>query len=106
MPRINTRDAHELISELKPFTTNGSIRAEWDGPDYVVYSYGTAIAVINPEAETVTANTHRYSVTTSRHQSTTRRGLAVLIARDGYELRNIGEPAAFRNITGQPARDY
>lgn len=105
MPRVNTRDAHELISELIPFTTNGSIRGEWRGPDYVVSSYGTAIAVITPENGKITANTARYSVTTSKHQNTTSRALAALVARDGYDIEHIAEPAAFRELTGHYASE-
>jgi len=77
MPRINTRNADEYISELKPFTSNGAISADWDEAGaYVVKSYSTAIAVIYPDDNRAILNTARYSATTSRHQQEARIGAA------------------------------
>ena len=105
MPRINTNKAHELIAELKPFTSNGSLSANWQNGDYVVLSYGTAIAVISPDDQKVIMNSARYSVTTSRHQGEARQGVAALVARTGYDIENIATPAAFRSMTGHYASD-
>ena len=105
MPRVNTNDAAPLIAELKPFTTNGSLAGNWSGSDYVVTSYGTAIAVISPEEQRVIMNSARYSVTTSRHQGEAREGVAALVARNGYDIENISTPAAFRSMTGHYASD-
>jgi hypothetical protein len=101
MPRINTREADRYIAELKPFTSNGAISGEWAGPDYVVRSYSTAIAVITPDSGTAILNGARYSNTTSRHQSETRHGVSRLT---GYQVTELKEPEAFTELTGHNAR--
>ena len=50
------------------------------GIDYVVYSYGTAIAYRTENKEWVVPDA-KYSVTTSRHQSTIRYALTLIGAR-------------------------
>ena len=97
MPRINTNQAHELIAELKPFTSNGSLSANWQNGEYVVMSYGTAIALVNPSENLAVLNGRRYSVTTSKHQGQARRGVADLA---GYDIRTAADPAEFEELTG------
>lgn len=97
MPRINTREAHQLIAELKPFTSNGSLSANWQNGDYVVMSYGTAIALVNPEDNLAVLNGRRYSNTTSRHQGQARRGVLDLA---GYDIRTAADPGEFEELTG------
>lgn len=100
MPRINTRQAHALIGELKPFTSNGAISAELDGGAYVVRSYSTAIAVIYPNKGDAILNGAKYSVTTSKHQIQTRLGVSAL----GYAVTELDDPEAFTEATGYRAR--
>jgi len=101
MPRINTRHADEYISELKPFTSNGAISADWDEAGaYVVKSYSTAIAVLYPDDNCAILNTARYSATTSRHQQEARIGAA----KRAIKVREIDDPAAFELATGHRAR--
>ena len=97
MPRINTNKAHELIAELKPFTSNGSLSANWQNGDYVVMSYGTAIALVNPSENLAVLNGRRYSVTTSKHQGQARRGVSDLA---GYDIRTAADPDEFEELTG------
>lgn len=62
----NTRDA---IAAREDFQTGGAMRAETDlDGTYRVYSYGAIIAQCNKYGEWVKA-THKYSVTTTSHQS-------------------------------------
>ena len=100
MPRINTRHAHQLIEELKPFTSNGAISAEMDGAAYVVRSYATAIAVIYPNKGEAVLNGAKYSVTTTKHQTQAARGVAAL----GYAVTELDDPQAFTEVTGHRAR--
>jgi hypothetical protein len=78
MARVTTREASEQIANLQPFTTNGSLRGEWQGNAYVVTSYSTAIAYVNPTEGVALLNGQRYSVTTSNHQGQARRGVRSL----------------------------
>lgn len=78
MARVTTRQASEQIRNLQPFTTNGSLRGDWANGAYVVTSYSTAIAYIDPSEGVALLNGQKYSVTTSRHQSQTRLGVHYL----------------------------
>lgn len=78
MPRVSTREASGQIRNLQPFTTNGSLRGEWQHGAYVVTSYQTDIAEINPTAGTAILNGQKYSSTTSRHQAVVRLGVHYL----------------------------
>jgi hypothetical protein len=78
MARVTTRQASEKIRNLEAFTTNGSLRGDWQGGAYVVTSYSTAIAHIAPTEGVALLNGQKYSVTTSRHQSQTRLGVHIL----------------------------
>ncbi len=101
MPRINTRNAYELIGELQPFTSNGAISADFDqAGNYVVRSYSTAIAVLYPDEARAVMNEAKYSVTTSKHQTQARIG----IDRLGYVMTKQEDPAAFEIATGHRAR--
>lgn len=101
MPRINTRQADQYIAELKPFTSNGAISADFDGEgNYVVKSYSTAIAVLYPEKQTAILNGARYSVTTTKHQTEARIGVSSL----GFASVEIDDPEAFTEATGYRAR--
>lgn len=101
MPRINTRHADEYISQLKPFTSNGAISADFDQQGaYVVKSYSTAIAVIYPDQARAIINGAKYSVTTSKHQTEVRQGVSAL----GFVSETIDNPDAFTEATGHRAR--
>ena len=101
MPRINTRQADQFIAELKPFTSNGAISADFDQQgNYVVKSYSTAIAVIYPNQSRAVINGVKYSVTTSRHQTEARQGVSAL----GFISETIDNPDAFTEATGHRAR--
>lgn len=101
MPRINTRHADEYISQLKPFTSNGAISADFDGEgNYVVKSYSTAIAVLYPDQSRAVINGATYSVTTSKHQTEVRQGVGDL----GYAVETIDDPDTFTARTGHRAR--
>ena len=100
MPRINTRHADRFIAELKPFTSNGAISAEMDGAAYVVRSYSTAIAVLYPNKAEAVLNGAKYSVTTTKHQTEARQGVAAL----GYAVTELDDPEAFTEATGYRAR--
>lgn len=101
MPRINTRHADQFIAELKPFTSNGAISADFDGAgNYVVKSYATAIAVIYPDTQTAILNGAKYSATTSKHQTEARQGVSSL----GFARLEFDNPEAFTEATGYRAR--
>ena len=101
MPRINTRHADEFIAELKPFTSNGAISADFDSAgNYVVKSYATAIAVIYPDTQTAILNGAKYSVTTSKHQTEARTG----VSRLGFAEVELTNPDEFTEATGHRAR--
>lgn len=101
MPRVSTNTAAAMMSNLLPFTTNGALSADWDGQGrYVVRSYSSAIAVVNPDTNTVHLNTARYSVTTSKHQSLVAYAVEIL----PMDLIMIDNPADFEAITGHRAR--
>ena len=101
MPRINTRQADQYIAELKPFTSNGAISADFDGEgNYVVKSYSTAIAVLYPETRTAILNSAKYSATTSKHQTEARQGVSSL----GFARLEFDNPEAFTEATGYRAR--
>lgn len=101
MPRINTRQADTYIAELRPFTSNGAISADFDTEgNYVVKSYATAIAVIYPEQSRAVINGAKYSVTTSKHQTEVRQGVSQL----GYATETIDNPDTFTQVTGHRAR--
>jgi hypothetical protein len=78
MARISTQQASEKIRNLEAFTTNGSLRGDWQGSAYVVTSYSTAIAYIDPSEGVALLNGQKYSVTTSKHQSQTRLGVHIV----------------------------
>jgi hypothetical protein len=104
MPRINLNDAPEFIYRAEEFNSQAAISGLWDGDGrYVVRSYTTAIAVIDPAAGTVTLNDCRYSNTTSRHQSAARRA-AGLLAADGFAIVTLNDPDEFTDLTGHRAR--
>lgn len=56
-----------LLARREPFQGN-SMRAEWIGRTYTVWSYRTVIAEAEQDGG-VTHNEQRYSVTTSHHQN-------------------------------------
>lgn len=94
MTRTTTGKAYAPISELQPFTTSGALSGRapygehfgpWDSgrlprehvesfqrATYAVFSYATPIAWVT-DGRWVIPGT-RYSLTTSRHQSTARYG--------------------------------
>jgi hypothetical protein len=92
--RTTTGKAHAPIADLQPFTTSGALSARtpygetfgpWDSgrlprehvesfqrATYAVFSYATPIAWVTDGAWFIPGT--RYSLTTSRHQSTARYG--------------------------------
>lgn len=101
MPRVTTREASQEIRQLRDFTTNGSLKGAWQNGAYVVTSYSTAIAHIDPTAGVAYLNRQRYSVTTSRHQGVT--GYAVqLVAGDlGLEIDSVETAKEFLERIGE-----
>ena len=96
MPRINSRLAADYIRDLKPFSSNGALSAEYRGTDYVVSSYDTAIASVSSNG-TAYLNYAIYSNTTTRHQLAAWLGL-----RDLNPLK-ISSPVEFTGLTGHRA---
>lgn len=101
MTRISTRDAHRIaryVVNRDPFKTHGALEGRtpygetfgpWDdgrlpqefrdsftSADYAVFSYATPIAWHVPDFGWVMPET-RYSLTTTRHQSTLRYALSI-----------------------------
>jgi hypothetical protein len=92
--RTTTGGAHGHISDRQPFTTSGALSGRaphgqhfgpWDSgrlprehvdsfqrATYAVFSYATPIAWVVDDAWVIPAT--RYSLTTSRHQSSARHG--------------------------------
>ena len=96
--RTTTRNAHAIARALQagdPFTTSGALSGEpyplmvgggrlsynWasriDRPLYVIRSYATAIAWQNNDGTWIMPD-DKYSVTTSKHQSTVRYALSMI----------------------------
>lgn len=62
------RDIPRLLSKREQFEGN-SMRAEWVGSTYHVYSYATLIAISDPRDHTRYINEQHYSSTTARQQT-------------------------------------
>lgn len=101
MPRVSTQEANRQIRELKDFSTNGSLRGEWRGGEYVVTSYSTAIAVVRPSEGVAYLNRARYSVTTSRHQGQTGFGVSQLADRMPLEVYELKTEREFAECLGK-----
>lgn len=86
MPRVSTQKANREIAEFRNFSTNGALGGNWEGSEYVVTSYRTAIARVNPSQGVAVLNNQKYSVTTSRHQGQTRYGISQLAEKLGLEV--------------------
>ena len=72
--RLNRKEVIAAISRLDDFSSHtGSMRGEWQGEIYVVYSYNQWIG--QTDGTHWNLNNQRYSVTTSRHQSYLRRAI-------------------------------
>lgn len=73
--RITLRDARVRVQAAEPFkTANGQLYGEWTTPNiYVVYSYGEhwPLFVWDAAASRWMENENRYSVTTSKHRTST-----------------------------------
>lgn len=76
--RIPNYKAHEAIAGFRNFQ-GSNLRGgfEQDGTKYVVYSYWTKMLEVDVETGEVDYNARKYSRTTSKHQSTILRGLAM-----------------------------
>jgi hypothetical protein len=76
--RIPNYKAHEAIAELRAFQ-GSSFRGgfEFDGSKYVVYSYWTKMLEVDVATGEVEYNARKYSRTTTKHQNTILRGLAM-----------------------------
>jgi hypothetical protein len=86
--RYNTRNIDIPISQLKGFTSSGSVKGEWLDPErtiYGVYSYQTLMVAVFKDLGKAFVNRNRYSVTTSKHQRNIRYGVSKL----GYLVDNI-----------------
>lgn len=78
-----TRDPNALsraITTRDRFKTSGALRGEYSeiNDTYTVWSYNEPIAVIFYPTDSALASTRKWSRTTTKHQSTTRRALAAL----------------------------
>lgn len=103
--RVTTRQAYECVRDLRNFETHGNLYGEWRSSDrrllfpeqdnhlYVVRSYAAPIYVYDLKTQHWYANMHKYSRTTSRHQSAAHPGVACtdvsredmdVIARHGF----------------------
>lgn len=79
--RYTTPEIHIPISQLKGFTSSGSVRGEWLDPErtiYGVFSYQTLMVAVFKDLGKAFMNRNRYSVTTSKHQSNIRYGISKL----------------------------
>lgn len=84
MSKISTRDASTIstmLSTERDFSTHGALSGRNVGRDYVVFSYAEPILKITRDR--VEVATRKFSVTTSRHQSTLRRAVN-LAGLDAY----------------------
>ena len=73
--RANRNEVIAAIARLDDFKSHtGSMRGEWQGDIYVVYSYNQWIGESNGRRWNL--NSKKYSVTTSRHQSFLSRAVA------------------------------
>lgn len=98
MIKGTTRDHGTLaraIRRRERFETSGALHGEYNGisDTYTVWSYREPIAVVFFDRATDTAKsalvtTRKWSVTTSKHQGTTRRALANLYVSDITETSN------------------
>ena len=104
MPRVNTKQAKELLEMEAPFTTNGSLSAVEVSGNYLVLSYGTAIGYVDHDSGVTYLNTAQYSATTSKHQRIAKEALTLTAVVDGYLVEEISDPVSFENETGQRAR--
>lgn len=110
MPRINTNDAADFIADGMEFTSNGALSGHYDAAgNYVVRSYNTPILVWDRAAGVIYLNRIRYSNTTSRHQETAARAVAIMAtgtarisAGDGPIM--ITDPDRFETATGYRVR--
>jgi hypothetical protein len=73
--RLNRNGVIAAIARLDDFTSHTkSMRGEWQGEIYVVYSYNQWIG--QTDGTHWNLNDQRYSVATSRHQSYLRRAIS------------------------------
>jgi hypothetical protein len=80
--RLNRKEVIAAIARLDDFSSHTkSMRGEWQGAIYVVYSYNQWIG--QTDGTHWNLNDQRYSVTTSRHQSYLRRAI------DGFTLEAV-----------------
>ena len=88
MAQLALRFVPEAISNRKEFQGN-SLSARWEGEDYVVRSYATAIAIAKANGH-YWITSDKYSVTTSKHTNYVRRGFA-----------SSGAPVSWEEIRGK-----
>jgi hypothetical protein len=82
MTRTNLRNAVDLIATRQPFIAGANtLRGEWDGNTYRVYSYRALIATITLDGKAWITD-QKWSVTTSRHTSVARRGVERYLQRE------------------------
>lgn len=101
MARVSTQKVNREIAELRNFSTNGALFGKWEGSEYVVTSYSTAIARVNPSEGVALLNGQKYSVTTSRHQGQTRYGIAQLAEKLGLEVTELNTEREFAEWLGK-----
>ena len=81
MTQISLKQVPDAVQSKTVFQCNKSLFSEQIGTAYVVYSYGKHFPVaMYDESLGWSVNTDRYSPTTSRHQSTVRRGLPSVLS--------------------------
>jgi len=69
--KVSNKTSRHHVESCQPFSAS-NLFAENDGKKYVVYSYGKHFPIYAKIAGIWYANTDRYSVSTSRHQSQSR----------------------------------
>lgn len=75
MTRISLKQVPAAVQSKAVFQCNKSLFSEQIGDAYAVYSYGKHFPVALFKDGQWLVNTDRYSPTTSRHQSTVKRGI-------------------------------
>ena len=104
--RIDNRGIPAQVAELSEFRTkHQSVFAHNNGDKYVVYSYGYhwPIAVYDRAARMWYVNDDKYSVTTSRHASLVRLGVAMHMQRHGESTireQSVGQLEIQQYING------
>jgi hypothetical protein len=77
MKYSNYKDSVRHMASLESFRSN-SMFGQMGNATYIVFSYSTAIAYIARDCSRAFVNVHKYSVTTSKHQTYVRQAIKEL----------------------------